>query len=41
MININDNPNEASSASQCRMIAEWLNRGQPITSLQALPCSAA
>lgn len=36
MNQVNDNPNEASSASQCRMIAGWLNHGQPITSLQAL-----
>lgn len=33
---INLNPNETSARTQCRMIAEWLRKGLPLTSLQAL-----
>lgn len=34
MANINENKEQ--SASQCKMIAEWLNKGYSITSLEAL-----
>ena len=34
MANLNDN--SARSATQCNMIAEWLNKGYSITSLEAL-----
>ena len=34
MANINDNAQ--SSATQCNMIADWLNNGNTITSLEAL-----
>lgn len=33
---MNINENEKSSASQCRMIAEWLNNGYSITQYEAL-----
>lgn len=34
MANVNDN--KESSATQCAMILEWMDKGNPITSLQAL-----
>ena len=32
----NDNLNKTKSESQCKRIAEWLNKGKSITQLEAL-----
>lgn len=33
---VNENPNEKSSRSQCAMILDWLQRGFSLTQMQAL-----
>ena len=33
---MNDNPNNESSASQCAMIKDWLEQGNPIDGMVAL-----